>query len=216
MQVLILDDDSNRAARLLQALAARGLQVTCAETLPLAEAMVRRGLPSLLILAERVGGRLSHALALLAGCGDRPLPVIFITPRQGDDAAELFDMIPSALSLVGPGVRPETMADIAQAALAGAPITPALLGGSGRVVPVAAGGAGGAVPGVTAGMATVAADPAPGHAAARPPHPQALPKPPPRPASGPANSAANGPASRAERARALSRLPSLRPALTLA
>lgn len=169
MQVLILEGDAARQAALVQALRARGLQVLVAESVAMAEAMVRAGLPDLLLMTERVGGRLSHSVALLAGCGATPVPVVFISERQGEGAAELFELIPSAVSLAGPGTRAETLADLVVSALGDVPLAEGALAGGGRVVPVA-----------------VRAAPV------------------------------REVASRAERARALARLPELRPALTLA
>lgn len=178
MQVLILDGDAVRQAALVQALRARGLQVLVAESVAMAEAMVRAGLPDLLVMAERVSGKLSHSVALLAGCGAAPVPAVFISERQGEAAAELFELIPSAVSLAGPGTRPETLADIAASALGGGPLTESVLAGGGRVVPVAA--------------------------RSRPDESEVARAAPVRDV-----------ASRAERARALARLPELRPALTL-
>ncbi|MBW7921238.1 MAG: hypothetical protein H3C51_03970 [Rubellimicrobium sp.] len=182
MQVLILDDDPDRTARLAQALVGRGLQTVCVDNVAMAEAVVRLGLPGLLVLAERAGGRLSHSVALLGGCRDPAIPAIFLTPRTGHAAAELFDLIPSAVSLVGPGTLPATIAELAVAALNGAPLTPEVIGSGGRVVPVGAPvtGPGRNTAEAAAGMPAAAV------------------------------------ASRAERAQALARLPSLRPALTLA
>lgn len=118
MQVLILDDDPEYQARLARALAARDFQIVCVDSLAAAEAVVRMGLPDLLILGERVQGRLSHSVALLADCRDPGIPSIFITDRQGDDIAELFDLIPAVYSIMGRATAPAMVAQIAVAAVA--------------------------------------------------------------------------------------------------
>lgn len=191
MQVLILDDDTDRIARLVPVLAVRGIGVLCVESLRQAEAMVRLGLPDLLLMVEQAGDRLSHSVALLAGCREPAVPAVFITSRQGAAAAELFDLIPSAVALVGPGTREETVAEIVQAALSGAPVPPLPPPDVGRVASAAA------QPGrPVAGVPGSAGRDAPRPCGSSPPD-----------MSG---------SSRAERARALARLPSRRPALTLA
>lgn len=135
MQILILDDDADQSLALSRALIARGFVVAAFDTIAAAEAAFRMGSPSLLILAERVGGKLSHSLALLAGCRAPAVPVIFLTDRQGDAARELFDLIPSAMSLAGYGTLPETVAELAASALKGAQVNGEGLGVN--VVPVA-------------------------------------------------------------------------------
>jgi len=192
MQVLILDDDPARTAGIAGALAARGMQVLCAETPALAGAMVRLGLPDLMILNERVGGRLSHPVALLAACREPAVPVIFLTTRNGAEAAELFELIPSACSLAGPATPPETLAGLALAALEGRPVTPAQVPG-GRLVPVAAQGGGTGPVAAAAGGRGDGAGPGIDDMRDR-----------------------REPAGRAARALALARLPARRPALTLA
>ncbi len=136
MQILILDDDPAQSARLAHALVARGFAITAFDGLATAEAAVRLGGPDLLILAERAGGRLTHSLALLAGCGAKPIPTIFLTARQGRAAAELFELVPSAVSLAGRDALPETVAELAVSALNGEALLDA--GPGARVVPVAA------------------------------------------------------------------------------
>lgn len=118
MQVLILDDDPEYQARLARALAARDFQIVCVDSLAAAEAVVRLGLPDLLILGERVRGRLSHSVALLADCRDPGIPSVFITDRQGEEIAELFELIPAVYSIMGRATAPAMVAQIAVAAVA--------------------------------------------------------------------------------------------------
>lgn len=118
MQVLILDDDPEYQARLARALAARDFQIVCVDSLAAAEAVVRMGLPDLLILGERVHGRLSHSVALLADCREPGIPSVFITDRQGEEIAELFELIPAVYSIMGRATAPAMVAQIAVAAVA--------------------------------------------------------------------------------------------------
>lgn len=134
MQILILDDDPGLSARLSRALVARGFAVSAFDGLAAAEAAVRLGGLDLLILAEELGGRLTHGLALLAGCSAPPVPTIFLSARQGPAAAELFDLIPTAVSLAGRDALPDTIAEVAASVLNGATLAGVGLGA--RVVPV--------------------------------------------------------------------------------
>lgn len=121
MQVMVLDDDPEHQARLARALMARGFQVVCVDSLAMAEAVVRLDMLDLLILGERVRGRLSHPVALLAECRNPAVPSIFITDRQGEEIAELFELIPSVYSIMGRSTAPNMVAQIAVAAVVAMP-----------------------------------------------------------------------------------------------
>ncbi|MCC7319618.1 MAG: response regulator [Rubellimicrobium sp.] len=121
MQVMVLDEEPLHAAHLARALMARGLQVICVDSIAAAEALVRLGLFDLLILAERVQGHLSHRIALMADCGGRSIPSVIVTDRQGDDVAELFELIPSVYAVMGRDTQPAMVAKIAVAALVAMP-----------------------------------------------------------------------------------------------
>ena len=119
MQVLILDDDPALMARLAQAMMGRGFQTVCVDSLAAAEAVVRMDFVDLMVIGERVQGRLTHPLALLAECRDPAVPAVLLTDRSGPEIEELFDLIPSIASILGRRTLPAMIAQVAVAAVTG-------------------------------------------------------------------------------------------------
>ena len=115
MQVLILEDDPALQARLAQTMMGQGFNVLCVETVPSAEAFLRLGMVDVLIAGERIGGRLSHPLALLAECRNPLVTVILLTDRTGPDLDELFELMPSVVGILGRAVAPELVMQIVTA-----------------------------------------------------------------------------------------------------
>ena len=112
MQVLILEDDSAIQARLAQTLMEQGFNVLCVETVPSAEAFLRLGMVDVLIAGERIGGRLSHPVALLAECRNPLLAAVLLTDRTGPELDELFDLMPALVGVLGRAVAPAVVAQI--------------------------------------------------------------------------------------------------------
>lgn len=121
MQVMILDEDPDFQARVARALMGRGFQVVCVDSLAAAEAFVRLDLLDLIVLGERVHGRLSHSVALLAECRSPAVPSIVLTDRTGPEVGELFDLIPAVYSILGRRTAPTMIAQIAVAAVTAQP-----------------------------------------------------------------------------------------------
>lgn len=120
MQVLILEDDPAFQAQIAQTMMGHGFNVLCVETVPAAEAFLRLGMVDVLIAGERIGGKLSHPVALLAECRNPLLAAVLRTDRTGPDVDELFDLVPSLVGIMGRAVAPALVSQIVLAATTGA------------------------------------------------------------------------------------------------
>jgi hypothetical protein len=100
MHVLILDDKVARQEAAAIGFMRAGFQVTATPSLSVAEACVCGGVLDLLIAVERLQGRLTHSLALLAEFHNPALSTVLITDRSGAETDELPELIPSVHSLV--------------------------------------------------------------------------------------------------------------------
>lgn len=134
MQAMILDDDPHYQALVARALMARGFMVVCVDSLAAAEAVVRLDMLDLVILGERVQGRLSHNVALLADCRVPAVPSVLVTDRTGEEIAELFELIPAIYSILGRRTAPSMVAQIAVAAVTAGPARHEAPGTEGRRV----------------------------------------------------------------------------------
>ena len=83
MEAMLLEENPAALARLAAALAEAGFEVTLAEDVRAAKAALRRGIHDVLVLSERVGGRLAHDVALLAELRNPGLGTILVTDRAG-------------------------------------------------------------------------------------------------------------------------------------
>lgn len=117
MQVMVLEQDQKRQAQLAQALMEKGFHVLCVESLDAAECFVRMDIVDVLVLGERVGGRLSHSLALLAECRNPMVSAVLLTERSGPDMDELFDLIPAVYAILGRDVAPRIVTQIVMSAI---------------------------------------------------------------------------------------------------
>ncbi|PRX38351.1 hypothetical protein SAMN05216257_103121 [Meinhardsimonia xiamenensis] len=114
MHALILDDDCRRQLACSMALMRKGFQAGCAASYHVAESCIRRGNVDVLILPERLRGRLTHSLALLAEWRNPAAATIMLSERQGPEAEELHLLLPSLHALMPGNIRP---AELAHAAL---------------------------------------------------------------------------------------------------
>jgi hypothetical protein len=120
MLVLIVDDDHFRQAELAIAFMQAGFQTASTGSRAFAECFIQKGLVDLLVMTERVGGRLTHALSLLAEYQNPMVETVLLTPRCDKDIEELFSLLPSLHCLVAPDTSPTLVTKFAIAAVAGA------------------------------------------------------------------------------------------------
>ncbi|MCC5972907.1 MAG: hypothetical protein JJT81_02525 [Rubellimicrobium sp.] len=117
MQVLLLDGDPRRQADIARVLSGQGMQVSCMESLSAAECFVRALPVEVLVLGERIGGRLSHSLALLAECRNPRVRAVLLTDRAAEAVDELFELIPAVQAILGCTVPPEVVGQVVAATL---------------------------------------------------------------------------------------------------
>lgn len=120
MQALIVDDNIARQTELTIALMETGFQVTATTSHAVADSCIRRGWIDVLVMDERVCGRLTHSLALLAEWRNAMSSCILMTSRTSEEIEELFLLIPSLHCLLAPDIDPVRVASIAVASVSGA------------------------------------------------------------------------------------------------
>ncbi|MCX7298896.1 MAG: hypothetical protein NTX73_00660 [Rhodobacterales bacterium] len=119
MQVMVLEQDQGFQAQLATALMAKGFHVICVESAGAAENFIRMSGVDVLVLGERIGGKLSHPVALLAECRNPAVSAILLTERKGEDLDEVFDLLPAVYAILGRGIAPGVVAQIVVSATNG-------------------------------------------------------------------------------------------------
>lgn len=120
MQVMVLEQDQNFQAHLASALIGKGFQVICVESIGAAENFIRLDIVDILVFGERLAGRLSHSVALLAECRNPLVSAVLLSDRTGSELDEAFDLIPAIYAILGRGVAPSMVAQVVMASTAGA------------------------------------------------------------------------------------------------
>ena len=113
--VYVIEDDPATRAGSAAALSRAGFAVTVAGSVEAAKAAVRRGAVDVLVMAERVGGRLAHDVALLAELRNPALGTIMLSDRTADEADEIFALLPSLHAVLGRSTPPRMLTDLALA-----------------------------------------------------------------------------------------------------
>lgn len=119
MQALILSDDARVHHELSLPLTRRGFHIVHSESVMMATAHVRAWAFDLILMSETVGGQLSHRVALSAEKRAPFVKTLMMTNRTGADVEELYDLLPSLVSLVSPDLSPELTGQIAAACVTG-------------------------------------------------------------------------------------------------
>ena len=119
MQALILNDDRAAQAAMAMALFGRNFQVVTADDVEIATSYARLGVFDLVVMAERVRGRLSHSVALAAELRNPDVTTMLLTSRTDKDVDELFELLPSLYCLLGERLDPELVARMAVAGVVG-------------------------------------------------------------------------------------------------
>ncbi len=115
MQAMLIEDDPATRAGSAAALARAGFAVTVAGSVEAAKAAVRHGIVDVLVMAERVGGRLAHDVALLAELRNPGLGTILLSDRTADEAEEIFALLPSLHAVLGRDTPPRMLSQLALA-----------------------------------------------------------------------------------------------------
>ena len=101
MKALILRDDTEAAVACAQALLHKGFQVVCVENRHIARALLRIETIDLLLLDERIDGRLTHSIALTAERKNPYINAILMTDRTAPDVDDLYDLLPCLYAIAG-------------------------------------------------------------------------------------------------------------------
>ncbi len=101
MKALILRDDTETAVACAQVLMNKGFQVVCVENRHIARALLRIETIDLLVMDERIDGRLTHSIALSAERHNPYVNAILMTDRVGADVDELYDLLPCLYAIAG-------------------------------------------------------------------------------------------------------------------
>ncbi|MBQ2260280.1 MAG: imidazoleglycerol-phosphate dehydratase [Loktanella sp.] len=117
MKAVILRNDAGLAAQLAGFLTARGVSVLCAASRDRAQAMIRAQVIDLIVMDERIAGRLTHGLALSAERRNPCVNAILLTDRPAAQTDDLFDLIPSLHALLGTDIAGDLPGRIALCAL---------------------------------------------------------------------------------------------------
>ncbi len=120
MQVLILDDQIERRTRLSAVLSKFGIRIFLTGDQKTADSAIRNSVVDLFIAQERVGGKLTHSLVLLAEYRNPLASAILLTDRTDPDVDELFLLIPALHCLLATNCPPELIRKLAIASMAGA------------------------------------------------------------------------------------------------
>lgn len=118
MKALILRADAAQAVETAQLLAQQGFQTLCVASRDIAHAMIRADVIDLMVMDERVGGQLTHTLALSAERRNPYVSTIILTDAAADATDDLYDLLPSLYALVGTGVGARMMAQLVLSAVA--------------------------------------------------------------------------------------------------
>lgn len=114
MLVLLLDDQIDRHDELMATFWSAGLTMTATGNPAVAQTILSRTPADILILAERVAGRLTHSLALFAEHRNPNLSTLLISDRTDADTDELYDLIPSVRGILGGMVSPKLVLQLAK------------------------------------------------------------------------------------------------------
>ncbi|SMY09156.1 response regulator [Flavimaricola marinus] len=118
MQVMVMNDDPEVQIRVTKGLMSKGFQVVGMETIARACAYVKLDPVDILITGERIGGRLSHTVALAAEYANPMVTTMLLTDRKDPEIDELYDLLPSLYALISPQSDPAIVTRLALSAVA--------------------------------------------------------------------------------------------------
>ena len=118
MQALILSDSPETQLRMTQVLSKRGFQVTQCESVTMATAHVRACTFDLIVMDERVHGALTHRIALSAEKRAPFVKTVLLSDRTDADVDDLYELLPSLVSIISPNLSPDLIGQFALASVA--------------------------------------------------------------------------------------------------
>ncbi|SFR47686.1 hypothetical protein [Litoreibacter janthinus] len=119
MQALVLSDDPATQLRLSAVLIKRGFQVAQCESVLMATAHVRACVFDLVAMEERVHGQLTHGVALSAEKRAPFVKTVLLSNRTDAGVEELYELLPSLVSIISPDLPPDLIGQFAFACVAG-------------------------------------------------------------------------------------------------
>lgn len=117
MHALICHDDFSHRMQLKIALKRLGFLVSSTPNQSTAQLCLREQVVDVVIMSETVGGKLTHALALLAECRNPNVETVLLTPRTDPCVEELYFLLPSLHCIVGPDIESHLIAKLARSAV---------------------------------------------------------------------------------------------------
>ncbi len=117
MKALILREETETAVACAQALMHKGFQVVCVENRHIARALLRIETIDLLVIDERIDGRLTHSIVLSAERHNPYVNAIMMTDRGGPAADELYDLLPCLYALAGTESETALIAHLAMSSI---------------------------------------------------------------------------------------------------
>ena len=119
MHALLVSDQPKLMTQISSKLMDCGFLVLGVNSVDAAEQFLRDTSVDLLVMEEKVSGRLTHTLSLLAEYRVSTSSTVIVTERQGDDLDELFELLPGLSCVFGKGIPAEFVAQMALASTSG-------------------------------------------------------------------------------------------------
>ncbi|NSX54015.1 hypothetical protein [Parasulfitobacter algicola] len=128
MHALVLDSRFSSVGKIGTALKAHSISAKQKLTVDGALSFLRTSPIDLLILRDYVGDQHTLSVSLAAEYYNPNVSTILLSDRNGEDADELFDLLPSLYSILGNGCDAKSIAKIANSAAETKKDVPLLLG----------------------------------------------------------------------------------------
>ena len=119
MHALLVSDQPKLMTQISSKLMDCGFLVLGVNSVDAAEQFLRDTSVDLLVMEEKVSGRLTHSLSLLAEYRVSTSSTVIVTERQGDDLDELFELLPGLSCVFGKGIPADFVAQMALASTSG-------------------------------------------------------------------------------------------------
>ncbi|WP_298262040.1 hypothetical protein [uncultured Litoreibacter sp.] len=119
MLALVLSDTPDIHHRLSHRLIENGFQVVNSESVMMATAHARVWTFDLIVMTETVNDALTHQVALSAERHAPFVKTLLLSDRTDEAVDELYELLPSLVSIVSPALSPNLISQIALSSVAG-------------------------------------------------------------------------------------------------